>query len=313
MASHRTAGHRAPVPVNAAPSLSPEISYRREPSPTLSTSSYLSIEDSLASTSSQAHLHLHHPHNLTASSSASSSRPNRRRGGSSTHPYALQQDPPEVDIDLTQDESFNTSSTTSSASTTTQMEGNDTDSLIDASDEQVEQRALEFLNMPLPGEHDQDIDDLSFNLLSNPTLPISLSSTTSNPSGGTSQTRSLRVQDLPRQPHLNAQSTQEQHQQALSFLQSQLSQLSDTDWIDETPAPFRHHAIADPRKVAAAPGPGSGSGGNQGGAWLEQRFNLERYAAAFEDQPVGLEEEWRSGTGGGDGRFADSDQTHAML
>ncbi|SCV74146.1 BQ2448_6578 [Microbotryum intermedium] len=306
MASRRTVGHRASV--NAAPSLSPETSYRREPSPSLSSSSYLSIEDSLASTSSQAH-HLHLHHNLTASSSASSSRPNRRGNASTTHPYALQQDAPDADIDPTHDESFNRSSTSSSTSTTTHLEGNDTDSLIDASDEQVEQRALEFLDMPLPGELDQDADDLSFNLLSNPTLPISLSSTNSNPSG-TAQTRPLRVQDLPRQPNLNVQSTQDQHQQALSFLQNQLAKLSDTDWIDDTPAPFQHHAIADPRKVAAAPG--LGSGGSQGGAWLDQRFNLERYASAFEDEPVGLEH-WQPSTGAGEGRFADSDGAHAML
>ncbi|ORY79304.1 hypothetical protein BCR35DRAFT_304710 [Leucosporidium creatinivorum] len=118
------------------------------------------------------------------------------------------------------------------------------DSLLDASPEQVEARALELLQLDCH----------------NPTTP------------------QLSALDLPRPlPPASAPPEVQQaaQQAAVTFLRTQLQQADDTDWQFSTPAVFGPPRILDPR--ASGSNDDEDDGTASCARWMDSAFNLESY------------------------------------
>lgn len=145
------------------------------------------------------------------------------------------------------------------------------DSLLDASPEQVEARALELLAL----------DSLNTSTLNQPQL------------SALDLPRPLPPASAPPEVHQAAQ------QAAVAFLRTQLQQADDTDWQFSTPAVFGPPRVLDPR---AAPGSNDDDEDGTAGCarWMDSAFNLESYG-----QPDVVEDEDEELQMEGGGQFGD--------
>jgi hypothetical protein len=144
------------------------------------------------------------------------------------------------------------------------------DSLLDASPEQVEARALELL-----------------------ALDSNNTSTLNQPQ--------LSALDLPRPlPPASAPPEVQQaaQQAAVAFLRTQLQQADDTDWQFSTPAVFGPPRVLDPRASGSNDDEDDGTAGCA--RWMDSAFNLESYGqpklSEEDEAPVEME---------GSGQFGD--------
>ncbi|KAM0754599.1 hypothetical protein T439DRAFT_117413 [Meredithblackwellia eburnea MCA 4105] len=162
------------------------------------------------------------------------------------------------------------------ASTTTGADDDhaETDSLIDATQEEVEARAQEFLQDEL-APHPLSLPSGSGNRISAAMADEEARLASLGPK--------ISLNDLPRKIPKSAEQQEDQQHFAVAFLRKCIEDADETEWMYETPSVFAPPTAMDPRggEGDVIAGPKGGPNG-EGAAWMDHAFNLDGYPTPSE-------------------------------